>query len=157
MDADAWLTDFLRQDPGWQLNGDELVLSAGATRLHLTDIRSAEPDRPLAGPRWSLQTVTDGDTAASVPAGAEAWLSFADGRVAGATSCARFEGAATAGAATITLAPPDTRALPCSPQLKAWARDVLELLRGELAYRITGDQLVLTGTDRRSLVWRATP
>lgn len=156
MDQDAWLTAFLQGRPRWRLDGDTLVLSAGTTRLRLVDIRAAEPDRPLAGPRWSLQSLIDGETAASVPAGADAHLSFQDGRVTGSTGCTDIDGAATVGEGSITFSHLSTRARTCTPEFKALDRTVLGLLRGKLSYDVTGDRLTLTRADGAGLDLRAT-
>ena len=126
------------------------------TLLRLIDIRAAEPDRPLAGPRWSLQSLIDGASAASVPAGADAHLTFRDGRVTGSTGCTDIDGAAVVGAGSITFSRPSTRAQTCPPELKALDRAVLDLLRGKLSYRVTGDRLTLTRADGGGLDLRAT-
>ncbi|MBB4765781.1 META domain-containing protein [Amorphoplanes digitatis] len=157
MDQDTWLTDFLQQRPRWQLDGDTLVLSAGTTRLRLVDIRSAEPDRPLTGPRWSVQSLIDGDAAASVPAGADAHLTFRDGRVTGSTGCTDVDGAASIGDGSITFSRLTSRGKACPPELEALERTVLGLLNGKLAYRITGDRLTLTRADGDGLDLRAAP
>ncbi|MEU4216880.1 META domain-containing protein [Actinoplanes sp. NPDC026623] len=157
MDQDAWLTAFLQERPRWQLDGDLLVLSTATTRLRLIDIRAAEPDRPLAGPRWSVQSLIDGEAAASVPAGAEAHLTFRDGRVTGSAGCTEIAGPAAVGDDSITFSRLTTRARTCAPEFEALDRTVLGLLRGELSYRVTGDRLTLTRADGGGLDLRATP
>jgi heat shock protein HslJ len=156
MDQDAWLTAFLQERPRWRLDGDTLVLSAGTTLLRLIDIRSAEPDRPLVGPRWSVQSLIDGETAASVPAGADARLTFGDGRVTGSTGCTDFDGAASVGDGSITFSRLTTRARACPPKLEALDRTILDLLHGRLSYAVTGDRLTLTRADGTGLDLRAT-
>ncbi|MET8154614.1 META domain-containing protein [Actinoplanes sp. NPDC049668] len=157
MEQDTWLTDFLQQRPTWQLDGDTLVLSAGTTRLRLIDIRSAVPDRPLTGPRWSVQSLIDGEAAASVPAGADAHLTFRDGRVTGSTGCTDVDGAASIGDGAIIFSRPAGRKQDCPPELEAFDRAVLGLLKGKVAYRITGDRLTLTRADGDGLDLRAEP
>ncbi|MEU7909010.1 META domain-containing protein [Actinoplanes sp. NPDC049118] len=156
MDQDTWLTDFLQQEPRWRLDGDTLVLSAGTTRLRLVDIRSAEPDRPLTGTRWSVESLLDGEAAASVPAGADAHLSFQGGRVTGSTGCADLDGAASIGDGSITFSRPTTRKRTCTPDLESLNRAVLDVLKGKVAYSITGARLTLTRADGGGLDLRAT-
>ncbi|RZU52723.1 META domain-containing protein [Krasilnikovia cinnamomea] len=156
MDQDAWLTGFLQEGPRWQLTGDVLLLSTGTARLRLVDIRSAEPDRPLAGPRWSVQTLVQGDTAASVPAGTQAHLVFGAGRVTGSAGCTGLDGAVTVSDTTVTFGQITARGRDCSPESRALDRAVLGMLRGTLSYRITGAQLMLTHPDGRALQLRTT-
>ncbi|GAB1690189.1 hypothetical protein [Krasilnikovia sp. M28-CT-15] len=87
---------------------------------------AAEPDRPLAGPRWSVATLVERDTAASVPAGAEAYRVFEAGRVTGSAGLHA------------------TRRVP-SPTA----------IRQSLSYRIIGARLALTHPDGRALQLRA--
>ncbi|BFU46288.1 META domain-containing protein [Krasilnikovia sp. MM14-A1004] len=156
MDQDAWLTGFLQAGPRWQLTGDVLLLDTGTARLRLVDIRSAEPDRPLAGPRWSVESVVEGDTAASLPAGARAYLVFGAGRVKGSAGCAALDGPVTVSDTTVTFGHLTTSERDCRAEWRALDRTVRALLRGTLSYRITGNQLVFTHPDGRALQLRAT-
>ncbi|MEV8507949.1 META domain-containing protein [Actinoplanes sp. NPDC051475] len=155
MEQDAWLTAFLQARPRWELDGGTLVLSSGTDRLRLVDVRSAEPDRPLSGTRWSLESLLEGSAASSVPAGAEVHLTLGDGRVKGATGCNEFDGAASVGQGTISFSPLTTRARKCAQQLEALDEAVRSRLSGQVSFRITGDTLVLTGTDGRGMELRA--
>lgn len=69
MKQDQWLTDFLTSRPRWNLDGDNLTLAGKDAEIRLTDRRVADPDRPLRGTRWMLDTIIDGDIASSVPDG----------------------------------------------------------------------------------------
>ena len=53
----------------------------------LTDREAAEPDRALAETTWAVDTLVDGQTASSVPAGATATLVFGADRVAISAGC----------------------------------------------------------------------
>ena len=123
--------------------------------MRLVDVRSAEPDRPLEGSRWSLETIMRDGTAGSVPAGANAYLTIGAGRVTGATSCTQFEGPASVSGNTVTFGGLGTRKVPCAAQLEGWDSAILDLLRGAVTARITGDRLVLTGAGGRALEFRA--
>jgi heat shock protein HslJ len=63
---DDWLATFLQGSPAIELDGTALTLRAGGTVLAFADRRVADPDRPLAGTPWRIDTVIDGDTARSV-------------------------------------------------------------------------------------------
>ena len=154
-DQDTRLSRFLEDGPRWQLDGDTLLLTTHETRLRLVDIRSAEPDRPLEGSRWSLETIRDNGTAGSVPAGANAYLTIGAGRVTGATNCTQFEGPASVSGSTVTFSGLTTRKVPCAAHLEGWDKPILDLLRGAVSVRITGDRLVLTGAGGRALDFRA--
>lgn len=154
-DQDTRLTRFLQDRPRWQLDGDTLLLTTHETRLRLVDVRSAEPDRPLEGTRWALDTIRDDGTAGSVPAGANAYLTIRAGRVTGATSCTQFEGPASVAGSTVTLGGLETRKVPCAAQLQGWDSTILATLRGAVTVGITGNRLVLTGADGRALEFRA--
>ncbi|MEV4707910.1 META domain-containing protein [Actinoplanes sp. NPDC049316] len=154
-DQDDRVRRFLQDRPRWRLDGDTLLLSTDTARLRLVDLRSAEPDRPLTGVRWSLDTVVENGTASSVPAGADAYLMIEGDRVTGSTGCTRLEGSASVAGGTVSFPGLSTRRMPCAAQLKGWDSGVLELLRGPLSVRITGNRLVLTRGDGRGLQFTA--
>ncbi len=78
MEQDQWLADFLGSKPEVALDGNNLILTSGTTELTLLDREQAEPDQPLSGITWGLNTIIDGDAASSVPVGATATLLFND-------------------------------------------------------------------------------
>lgn len=85
---DEWLVAFLGSRPTAALDGADLVLTSGSTIVALTDREVAEPDLPLAGTTWTVDTIISGDSASSVPEGAVATFTFsADGRVEVRTGC----------------------------------------------------------------------
>ena len=79
---DDWLIAFLASSPTFVLNGNDLTLTSGTTVVTLLDREVAEPDQPLVGPIWLLNSIVTGDAVSSVPAGVTASLTFnADGTV----------------------------------------------------------------------------
>jgi heat shock protein HslJ len=79
---DDWLTAFLGSGPTFVLNGNDLTLTSGDTVITLLDREVAEPDQPLVGPVWVLNSIVMGDAVSSVPAGVTATMTFnADGTV----------------------------------------------------------------------------
>jgi heat shock protein HslJ len=75
---DAWLADFLLSHPTLTVAGGRLSLAAGQVVVHLLDRDIADPDRPLVGTRWVVDTVLRGDVAESVPAGSDVTLVLGD-------------------------------------------------------------------------------
>src|SRR5918992_2557978 len=67
---DEWLARFLTSRPEWSRSGSTLTLDNGTARIVLEDRDVADPDRPLRGTRWVVDTIVEGETASSVPAGA---------------------------------------------------------------------------------------
>ena len=76
MAQDQWLIAFLTSSPTSALNGNDLTLTSGTTVVTLLDREVAEPDQPLVGPTWSLNSLINGETASSIPVGVEASVTF---------------------------------------------------------------------------------
>jgi len=82
MTQDQWLAGFLGSGPQLSLDGNDLVLTSGTTVITLLDREVAQPDQPLVGPLWTLDSIITGDAVSSVPVGASGTIQFgADGRV----------------------------------------------------------------------------
>lgn len=84
---DDWLAEFLGSGPVVSLVGSELRLTSDGTVIALQDSEVAEPDLPLVGTVWTVDSIFSGDTAMSV-ADAVATFEFSDdGRVEVQTGC----------------------------------------------------------------------
>jgi heat shock protein HslJ len=75
---DDWLFAFLGAQPSIAQEGDKLTLTSGATVITLQDAEVAEPDLPLTGTTWTVDSIITGDAVSSVPNGATATLVFTD-------------------------------------------------------------------------------
>ncbi|UWP79543.1 META domain-containing protein [Dactylosporangium fulvum] len=161
-EQDRWVTAFLGGRPAWRLEGAELVLEGGGTRIVLTDREVADPDRPLAGPRWTVDTLVSGQVAGSVPAGLLAYLSFGtDGTVTGFGGCndlgGRYSvsggsasgGSASGGEITFTDVGMTLKACPGEPS--TFESAVTAALRGTVTFTIEADHLTLTHPDGKGL------
>ena len=85
---DDWLFGFLGSQPAIAQEGDKLTLTSGETVIALQDREVAEPDLPLTGTTWTVDTILAGDAATSVPADLVATLIFnRDGTVEIAAGC----------------------------------------------------------------------
>ena len=85
---DEWLFGLLGSQPTLSRDGDELVLTADDTVITLVDEEVAEPDVPLVGTTWTVESLITGDAVSSVPAGAVSTFEFSEGgEVAVNTGC----------------------------------------------------------------------
>ena len=85
---DEWLAAFLTARPALALDGNNLLLTGSAVIMRLVDRRVAEPDLPLAGTLWTVESVIVFDGVSSVPGGVMATLQLrADGGFDVATGC----------------------------------------------------------------------
>jgi heat shock protein HslJ len=149
MDQDSWLADLLTGRPTIDLNGDALVLKGGPVEIRMQDRRVVDPDRPLAGPRWRVETIITGDAAASTPQGVEAYFAFtADGRVSGNTGCNEFHGGYQAAAGMVTFSQVSMTKKACPGAVNALEAAVTALFDGRpVPYRIEADQMTVTRPD----------
>jgi heat shock protein HslJ len=155
-EQDAWLAGFLGAGPRWRLDGDDLVLSTGETEIRLVDRKAADPDRPLQGTRWVVDSIIDNQSATSVPAGAEAWLTLGDNdRVEGFTGCNTFGGKAVGRGGRITFSEIFSTKMACEGDPGRLESAVLAVLDGEVRAQVEADRLTLTRPDGRGLRLRA--
>jgi heat shock protein HslJ len=155
---DEWVAGFLSSGPSFDLAGNELTLSVDSTEIRLQDREVADPDRPLRGTRWVVDTVVDGDAASSVPEGAEAHVILGeDGRFGGSTGCNQMGGTAAVDEAAGTISFSDVIAtkIACEDDKMSLERAVLSVLDGEVAYDIQAERLSLIHLDGKRLVFRA--
>jgi heat shock protein HslJ len=156
MDQDRWLGGFLGSRPTWALAGVALTLRGGDVEIQLADRDVVDPPRPLAGTRWVVDTIVDGDTASSVPAGRAAVVVF-DGRggVRADTGCFEIAGRAEVTATVIHFSGVGGDPVPCPSPAATTHAAVAGVLDGPVTYRITGPRLTLTGSDGQGLGLRA--
>jgi heat shock protein HslJ len=155
---DEWLARFLTSRPEWSRSGSTLTLDNGTTRIVLEDREVADPDRPLRGTTWVVDTIVDRDTASSVPAGVEAYLTFEDdNRFGGNTGCNGMGGHSVVRQATstITFSEVITTKMACDDDRMRVERAVLATLDGDVAYGIDADVLRLDGPGGHGLRLRA--
>ena len=155
---DEWLARFLTSRPEWSRSGSTLTLDNGTARIVLEDREVADPDRPLRGTKWMVDTIVEGDTASSVPAGVEAVVIFEDGnRFGGNAGCNGMGGNAVVDEAksTITFSEVITTKMACDDDRMRVERAVLATLDGDVPYRIEADVLRLDGPGGHGLRLRA--
>jgi heat shock protein HslJ len=89
---DDWVFGFLGSRPSVALAGNDLVLTAGDVVIRFLDREIADPDLPLVGSTWTVNSIVTGDAVSSIPDGVIATLAFDGGRVAVHTGCNRGGG-----------------------------------------------------------------
>jgi heat shock protein HslJ len=145
---DEWLVAFLAGDPAVALDGDELVLSTATTRMELLDREVADPDRPLAGTVWVLDSIIAGDTVSSVPTDEPLTLEIVDGRLRADTGCNTLGAAVTVERDRIVLGEVETTTAGCaSAERRALEEQVTSVLTGTVAVEIEARSLTLTNGD----------
>ena len=151
-EQDAWLAEFLGARPTIRFNGPDLVLEAGGDRITLLDRELADPDRPLAGTTWTLDTLVSAHGAESIPDGVHAFLSFAaNGTLSGSGGCDQLSGRYAAHDGEITFTDVDPASTTCTGSSVAVERQVLLVLTGTVHYEIEAGRLTLTGTGHNRL------
>jgi len=79
---DEWLLDVLASRPVVTLTDDGFVLADGTSTIDFVDREIVEPDRPLVGTDWTVDTIVDQDASSSVPGSSPVMFVFNDdGRV----------------------------------------------------------------------------
>ena len=87
-EQDDWISTFFGQRPAIALSGDDLVLTFDDTAMTLLDREIADPDLPLAGTTWLVDSLVTGESVSSVPIAAVSTFRFSDdGRVDIDTGC----------------------------------------------------------------------
>jgi heat shock protein HslJ len=139
---DEWLAAFLSSSPTVDLAGADLTLATPTATIRLLDRVVADPDRPLVGTTWRVDTVVVGEAASSVPEGSPVTLQLPDG----ATFRLVSRGC-TEAAGTVEIAPRSLRFgafavdnIGCPPP---WEHTLGVLRAGEVAYRIEAGRLTL--------------
>jgi len=128
---DDWLMNFLGSQPQITVNGFDLVLTSGTTKVELLDREVAEPDQPLVGPTWTLSSIITGQAVSSVPAGVTATITFnADGTVNIEPGCNRGGGTYTVTEEEIVFSGLETTAMGCMASVMGVENAVLGVLSG---------------------------
>ncbi len=145
-EQDAWVGDLLAAGPTVAETDGTLTVTSGTTVITLLDRKIADPDRPLVGTLWRVETLISNDAASSTPGGAEATLTFnEDGTVAVATGCNRGRGTFEQGEGTITISAVALTRMACQDERGELEQAVLKVIETPgLTATIEADSLTLT-------------
>jgi autotransporter-associated beta strand protein len=143
-EQDELLFGIFSGTPGWRLDGDGLVLGSSDSGLTL----SQEPTAALVGTVWRADTLIDGATAGSTPAGIHATLVFGLDQVtiSGLCNLDRAE-YRTAGSAITFRTGPLTRKA-CAADVMSLEQATLAVLDGEATYALDTTTLTITKGDK---------
>ncbi|GFH38796.1 META domain-containing protein [Streptomyces pacificus] len=122
------------------------LVAAGGDRIALT----AQPTAPLAGTEWTVTSLLQGDTAASLPPGAEGRAYFAigeDGTLRGNLGCNGFRAEVKIAASTLTVGPLSSTRKVCAGPAGALEKAVTDALTGRVSYALKHRGLTLTSAD----------
>jgi heat shock protein HslJ len=144
MAQDQWISAFVN-GAAITLDGDTLALVKDGVTVTATDKEVAKPDLPVEGTVWMVESLVSHQAVSSMPAGVEASLVFADGKVAVDAGCNKGSGAAEIGDTTITFGPIATTRMFCEGAAGEVEQQVLGVLSGDVAYTVDSDALQLRG------------
>lgn len=147
---DDWLFGFLGAGPNATLAGSELTLVIGDTLIRLIDREVAQPDLPLVGPTWTVDSIVAGDTVSSALLGVSAWLRFtADGRFEMETGCNAGGGRVMGDETTLRFSEIATTKRACDGPEGDMEFTMLAVLSGgPVAYTIESDTLRFSAGGR---------
>lgn len=157
-DADAWMGRFLEARPAWSLSGDTLTLTTDAATVTLRDKAVVDPDRPLVGTTWRVDTLVSEQAAMTsvVLERARPTVTLnADQSVTGWTGCNTFYGRAAVEGSTVTFMPVNIGGPVCAGELGDIERSIVGVLDGPVEALIDADRLTLSGAKGNGLVLRA--
>lgn len=142
---DQWLVDLLMSDPNFELDGDRLILTSGATVVSLLDREVADPDRSLTGTTWVLDTLVEGEVASTPPAGTRASIAFDDdGTFSIETGCNSGGGRYTLEGDRLTFTSYETTLMACKDEREVLEAHMLGLLQaGGVEVEIEADHLTI--------------
>lgn len=147
-DADAWMARLLEARPAWALSGDDLTLSTPTTTVTLRDKKAVDPDRPLIGTSWRVQSLVSADAVMTSVALEESkpGLTIRDDQsVVGWTGCNTFYGRADVVDGIVSFGPINTSGPVCPGEVGEIEQSIRRVLDGPVQASVDGDQLTLTG------------
>ena len=134
-----------------------LVLTGADVRLEF-DLDPPVRDADLVDTAWRLESLVDGETAASVSGGPGLVL-HGDGTLEGGTGCRSFRGEYAVSGPDVQVRRMDVGSLPeggtCPPATESQDRQVLAVLGDGFRAEVQGDLLTLTAGGGLGLVFRA--
>jgi heat shock protein HslJ len=144
---DTWLSKVLTSEPTWKLTADKLELTSGTTVISLVDKATAVPDLALDGTKWTLETVSTGETASHSIVAGKAYFTISGERVTGSTGCNAFQGVVARTGNKLTFGELVSTQRACLGETAVLEKTFLDAFQGEAGYSITSDRLQLSPTN----------
>jgi heat shock protein HslJ len=148
---DDWYFGFLQSQPAITADGDDLVLEGDGIRIEYLDQEIATPDRPLAGPTWSVEGIGDGVGVLFAEWPQPGTLVLADdGTVQVSTSCNGGQGSYVVVDDTVEFSDVSVTEAGCPDEFSQRMEEgMLALLYGAqpVTWEITVDRLSLRGDE----------
>lgn len=149
----TYFYSFFLSDPGLTLAGEWLTLTGKSATL--TFVESVpEPDRPLTGHTWRVDSLMMGSVATAFE-GLDASVSFDDnGTVSVNAGCNQGQGTYEASASQLTFGPMAYTEMACSPQLVMDAEAHMQKVfaPGVATYEIGATRLIVERADGNGVV-----
>lgn len=146
---DMWLAEFFSSSPLLELDGDRLTLTGAQATLVFLDRETADPDRPLAGTPWTIDTFIDHGAASNLPLASEPTLLFGDdGNVQIDTGCNTGSGRYAVAGSQLTLTDVAYTERACSGTSASAEAHIQAVMRaGVLSFEIEAARLTLERND----------
>ncbi|MEV0962557.1 MULTISPECIES: META domain-containing protein [unclassified Streptomyces] len=122
------------------------LVAAGGDSIALT----AQPAAPVAGTEWTVTSLLQGETAASLPPGTEGRAHFVigeDGSLSGNLGCNDFRAEAKTSAGTLTVGRLSSTRKMCAGTAGMLEKAVIDALTGQVSYELRHRSLTLTSAD----------
>jgi heat shock protein HslJ len=147
---DDWLFGFIGSQPSLAQEEGKLTLTSGEMVIALQDSEIAEPDLPLTGTTWTVDSIITGDAVSSVPNGATATLVFTDdGRLEVDNGCNSGGGSYEVTDGTLLVSELMTTLRACDAPAAQLESAVMGVLNAEeIEYAIDAGSLTLMAGDQ---------
>ncbi len=158
MAQDEWLRGFMANQPGFDLDGNWLVLDRGSAVLTFLDREVADPDRTLTGQPWRIDSLLAGESASSVPGQATLSVTFrGDGTLEVETGCNTGHGEYEASDSLLTFGSMAYTKVGCaSPQSSQTETHIKQVFaEGTASYRIEVARLTVERDDGTGITGQA--
>lgn len=153
-EQDEWLARLFAAEPRWRLDGDTLTITSGRTEVELLDRRIVDPDRPLEGTRWEIDSIIAGpgpDGSVSSFPGDDAFLMFEEGSLEGFTGCNQLSGNYELDGNQLRFSEVTQTDVACEPAVMAGEEAVVTVVTATVTVEIEAARLWLTTEDGSGL------
>jgi heat shock protein HslJ len=152
MAQDTWLAQQFSKGVTVHLDGDTLTLTTvDGTIITLVDRKVVEPDLPLVGTTWTLESVTTGDAATSY-ADVTATMTIEGDRIS-FHACNSHSGDIEITGNTATTSKLLGTTMACPDDREQVERAMVSVLGGTFTFAIDGNHLTVTGEDDSGLTF----